>query len=79
MTRPAVLRPGDRVVFDGGEHQVLGLVGTSVRLRSDDGVEQVVLVSHLLSCPDFELRGQDHRYTRKMQGISGQTAAGTSR
>ncbi|BBZ57008.1 DDE-type integrase/transposase/recombinase [Mycolicibacterium phocaicum] len=61
MTRPAVLRPGDRVVFDGGEHQVLGLVGTSVRLRSDDGVEQVVLVSHLLSCPDFELLGHVER------------------
>ena len=55
--RPAVLRPGDRVVFDAGEHQVLGLVGTSVRLRSDDGVEQVVLASHLLSCTDFELLG----------------------
>lgn len=59
MTRPAVLRPGDRVAFDGGEHQVLGLVGTSVRLRSGEGVEQVVLVSHLLSCPDFELLGHD--------------------
>jgi transposase InsO family protein len=47
------------VVFDSGEHQVLGLVGTSVRLRSDEGVEQVVLVSHLLSCPAFALLGHN--------------------
>ena len=30
----AVLRPGDWVSFDGGEHQVLALAGTSVRLRA---------------------------------------------
>lgn len=57
--RPAVLRPGDRVEFDGSEHLVLGLVGTAVRLRSGEGVEQVVLVSHLLSCPAFALLGHD--------------------
>ncbi|KLO27167.1 MULTISPECIES: Mu transposase C-terminal domain-containing protein [Mycobacterium] len=57
--RPAVLRPGDRVEFDGGEHQVLGLVGTAVRLRSGEGVEQVVLVSHLLSSAAFALLGHD--------------------
>ena len=27
-----VLRPGDRVVFDGAEYTVVGLSGTSVRL-----------------------------------------------
>lgn len=43
-----VLRIGEWVRFDGGEHQVLGLAGTSVRLRSDDGVEQVVLAGHLM-------------------------------
>ena len=32
LARP-VLRVGDRVVFDGDEHQVVGLSGTSVRLR----------------------------------------------
>mgnify|MGYP000962783141 CR=1 FL=1 len=57
--RPAVLRPGDWVEFDGGEHQVLGLVGTAVRLRSGEGVEQVVLVTHLLSCPAFVLLGHE--------------------
>jgi hypothetical protein len=43
MAGRAVLRLGDRVQFDGGEHYVLGLLGTSVRLRGDDGAEQVVL------------------------------------
>jgi hypothetical protein len=38
----AVLRPGDRVCFDGAEHQVLGLVGAAVRLRDEAGAEQVV-------------------------------------
>ena len=39
LARP-VLRVGDRVVFDGDEHQVVGLSGTSVRLRADSGVHQ---------------------------------------
>jgi len=30
----AVLRPEDQVIFGGGEHQVVALAGTSVRLRS---------------------------------------------
>ena len=49
----AVLRPGDQVTFDGGEHQVLALAGTSVRLRAQDGAEQVVLASYLMAAPDF--------------------------
>jgi len=51
--RLAVLRPGDRVVFDGAEHQVAGLAGTSVRLRSGHGTEQVVLAAHLMASPGF--------------------------
>ena len=42
LARP-VLHVGDRVVFDGDEHQVVGLSGTSVRLRADSGVQPVVL------------------------------------
>ena len=49
----AVLRPGDWVTFDGGEHQVLALAGTSVRLRSTDGRETVVLVAYLMAAPEF--------------------------
>lgn len=55
MTAAAVLRVGDRVAFDSDEHQVVGLAGTSVRLRGDAGGEQVVLAGHLLAAPDFEL------------------------
>jgi transposase InsO family protein len=53
----AVLRPGDWVSFDGGEHQVLALTGTSVRLRAQDGGEQVVLASYLMAAPDFAVTG----------------------
>lgn len=52
--RPA-LHLGDAIAFDGGEHQVVGLVGTTVRLRSDAGGEQVVLAGHLMAAPDFAL------------------------
>ncbi len=49
----AVLRPGDWVSFDGGEHQVLALAGTAVRLRERAGTEQVVLAAYLVAAPDF--------------------------
>ena len=54
-----MLRPGDWVSFDGGEHQVLALAGTSVRLRAQDGGEQVVLASYLMAAPDFAVTGGD--------------------
>ncbi len=52
MARP-VVRVSDRVVFDTDEHLVVGLSGTSVRLRADSGVEQVVLAGHLIVAVDF--------------------------
>ena len=51
--RAAVLRPGDWVRYDGGDHQVIALAGTSVRLRSDVGAESVVLVAYLMASPEF--------------------------
>ncbi|MBT8227487.1 MAG: DDE-type integrase/transposase/recombinase [Dactylosporangium sp.] len=58
MTLRMVLRPGDRVHFDGREYQVAGLAGTSVRLRSEEvGADQVVLAGHLMASPDFTLVG----------------------
>ncbi|MGQ0716650.1 MAG: Mu transposase C-terminal domain-containing protein [Pseudonocardiales bacterium] len=48
-----VLRPGDRVVFDGTEHTVVGLSGTSVRLVSDDGSDAVIALAHLQAAADF--------------------------
>lgn len=53
LREAAVLRPGDWVAYDGGEHQVIALAGTSVRLRSGDGGEQVVLGVHLMGSPGF--------------------------
>ena len=55
LSAAGVLRPGDWVAYDGGEHQVVALAGTSVRLRSDDGAESVVLVAYLLASPEFGL------------------------
>ena len=52
-----MLRPGDWVHFDGGEHQVTGFAGTSVRLRSADRTEQVVLGTYLMASPDFAVTG----------------------
>ncbi|GAA1309225.1 Mu transposase C-terminal domain-containing protein [Saccharothrix xinjiangensis] len=52
LARP-VLRVGDTVAFDGGEHLVVGLAGTSVRLREESGAEQVVLAGHLMAAADF--------------------------
>ena len=52
-----MLRPGDLVRYDGADHVVVALAGTSVRLRSDDGSELVVLAGHLMACPEFTVTG----------------------
>ncbi len=54
-----VSRPGDWVTYDDGDHQVVALAGTSVRLRSVTGAESVVLVSHLMAAPDFAVTGTE--------------------
>lgn len=48
-----VLRPGDRVVFDGAEYTVVGLSGTSVRLAGADGSATVIALAHLQAAADF--------------------------
>lgn len=48
-----VLSLGDWVSYDGGEHQVVALAGTSVRLRSANGDESAVLLAHLLGSAGF--------------------------
>lgn len=53
--RLPMLRVGECVRFDGDEHQVVALAGTSVRLRSRGGAAQVVLLAFLLAAADFEL------------------------
>ncbi|MFH8562519.1 hypothetical protein [Streptomyces sp. NPDC017988] len=57
--RGSVLRPGDWLTFDGGEHQVVALAGTAVRLRSAAGAESVVLASYLMAAPDFAVTGAE--------------------
>ena len=52
MAALAVLRPGDWVRFDGGEHEVLAVAGTSVRLRSAAGSHSLVLASYLMAAPE---------------------------
>ncbi|WP_287039654.1 hypothetical protein [Mycobacterium sp.] len=54
-----MLRPGDWVAVDGAEHQVVALAATSLRLRSADGAEQVMLLTHLLSLPGFSVLGHE--------------------
>ncbi|MFF5485731.1 Mu transposase C-terminal domain-containing protein [Streptomyces virginiae] len=55
----SVLRPGDWITYQDGDHQVVALAGTSVRLRSQGGVESVVLASYLMAAPDFAVTGTE--------------------
>ncbi|PMR62196.1 integrase [Verrucosispora sp. ts21] len=57
MTR--LLRVGDRVAFDGAEHQVAVLSGSWVRLVSPDGTPRAVLLTHLVGSPGFDILGAD--------------------
>jgi hypothetical protein len=59
LARPAVIRPGDRVRFDGNDYLVVALVGTAVRLRADEGTEAVVLASYLMASSEFAVLGGD--------------------
>lgn len=59
--RPAVLRIGDRVVFAGAEHAVVGLSGSSVRLLADSGEATVVAMPYLAGAPDFAVVGAGSR------------------
>lgn len=57
MVERRVLRIGDRVLFEGMEHQVVALTGTSVRLLSAAGRSSVVLLAFLQAAPDFSVVG----------------------
>ncbi|MGJ5805964.1 Mu transposase C-terminal domain-containing protein [Streptomyces europaeiscabiei] len=51
--RPMLLSLGDRVRYDGREHTIAALHGTSVRLVDDDQAPSVVLLGHLLASDGF--------------------------
>jgi hypothetical protein len=50
-----VLHFADRVIFDGAEHTIAALAGTSVRLVATSGQVCVVSLPHLLAAPDFDV------------------------
>lgn len=58
-----LLHVGDRVRFDGAEHQVVAIDGTSVRLAGDLG-GQLVLLTHLVAAEDFALIEQPDETAR---------------
>ncbi|KQY38747.1 integrase [Nocardia sp. Root136] len=53
-----LLLVGDRVIYDGTEHVVVGLSGTQVRLTAADGTATVVLLAHLVDSADFAVLGR---------------------
>jgi len=55
--RPKLLSLGDRVRYDGREHTVAALHGTSVRLVDDAQAASVVLLGHLLASEGFAVLG----------------------
>lgn len=55
--RRAALRAGDRVRYHDRGHTVIGLSGTLVRLRGDDGTEAALLMTHLQTAADFAVLG----------------------
>lgn len=56
-SRPGVLRVGDRVLFEEGEHTVVGIEGVTVRLHGADGRDQALLLPFLLASEGFALVG----------------------
>ncbi|NEC06972.1 Mu transposase C-terminal domain-containing protein [Streptomyces sp. SID7909] len=66
-----VLRTGDWVSFNDTDHQVVALSGTSVRLRSSDGSEAVVLASYLMASPGFAVTGANPLPELEPSGLLG--------
>lgn len=52
-----VLRIGDRVIYLGQCHTVVGFTGATIRLLADSGESMLVGLGYLLSAEDFELIG----------------------
>nr|WP_307717712.1 Mu transposase C-terminal domain-containing protein [Streptomyces sp. V4I23] len=50
---------------------MVGLAGTSVRLRSQGGAESVVLASHLMAAPDFAVTGTEPLPALEPSGLLG--------
>lgn len=53
----AAARVGDRVAFDGAEHQVAVVSGSWVRLVGPNGTPKAMLLIHMVSSPGFDILG----------------------
>ena len=59
LTRRGALRIGNRVRFDGGVHQVVGIEGTVIRLLPEGGLPWLAAAGHLMAAADFEILGRE--------------------
>jgi hypothetical protein len=59
LTRRGALRVEDRVRFEGGVHQVVGIEGTTVQLIAESGLPWLAAAGHLMAAADFEIMGRD--------------------
>ncbi|MFE0062868.1 hypothetical protein [Streptomyces sp. NPDC059003] len=57
IRRPPVVRPGDRVWFDGTVHTVVGISGMLVRLADGLGQSSAMHLPTLMTAPGFEVVG----------------------
>ena len=57
LRRPAAVRPGDRVRFDGQPHTVVGLSGVLVRLADQLGRISAMHLPTLMTSEGFEVVG----------------------
>ena len=55
LRRPPALGPGDRVVYGGVAHTVIGLAGAVIRLADAGGRVQALPLASLMADPGFEL------------------------
>ncbi|WP_024805329.1 hypothetical protein [Nocardia sp. BMG51109] len=67
MTR--VIEVGDRVLFDGVEHEVAGISGTLVRLVDPDGEAQGVALMHLVASDGFRVVASAGTRTQRRNGL----------
>ncbi len=66
---PLVVRPGDRVRFEGRVHTVAGMSGVLVRLADEQGQGSAMHLPTLMVSPGFEVLGSGGRSRRLPAGL----------
>ena len=66
---PLVVRPGDRVRFEGRVHTVVGMSGVLVRLADEQGWGSAMHLPTLMVSPGFEVLGSGGRPRRLPAGL----------